>query len=120
MAFDDFPALSVNALIKYAEDDWSDPALITVFDDQQSVEVINTGAGGFWTNLSVIIECQESEADILFAFLAAHRLRGIPFYFTHRKRGRLLVRYWSDTLPYKRVVSGTPDFVHFDLPLRAV
>ena len=120
MPFNTFPTLSASATIKYPEETWSDPDIMTVFDDQQSVEVINTGSGGFWENLQVVIQAPEAEADAIFAFLVAQRLRGIPFNFAHRKRGTILVRYFSNKLPYKRVLSGTPDLVEFDLPLRAL
>jgi len=120
MPFNTFPTLSPSATIKYPEDTWSDPDIMTIFDDQQSVEVINSGSGGFWVDLTVIIQAPEAEADTIFAFLVGQRLRGIPFNFAHRKRGTILVRYFDNKLPYKRVVSGNPDFVEFTLPLRAL
>jgi hypothetical protein len=124
VAFPDFPststspAISKRATIKYPEDDWSDPDVVTLFEDQRSVEVQSTGSGGFWEVLPVVVQAPEADADIIMAFLQGRRLRGLPFYFTHRKRGRLLVRYWNNKLPYKRLVSGSPDLVGFDLPLR--
>jgi hypothetical protein len=122
MAFLDFPTLSADATILYPQDDYLDPDVVSQFEDQQSVEVQSTGSGGYWSKLSVIIEAPETEADGIFDFLKGQRLRGIPFYFTHRKRGRILVRYWPDTnpptLPYVRVVAGQPDRVQFQLPLR--
>lgn len=124
MSFDDFPstitspAISSRVTFKYGADKWVDPAVVTTFEDQISVQVQSTGSGGFWGELPVTIQAPEADADIIFAFLAAHRLRGIPFFFTHRKRGRLLVRYWNDELPMPRLVAGTPDLVGFELSLR--
>jgi hypothetical protein len=124
VSFPDFPslvttpAISKRTTFKYPQDEWSDPAVVSIFDDQQSVEVQSTGSGGFWSNLAVVVQAQEADANIILAFLQGRRLRGLPFYFTHRARGRLLVRYWADVLPVKRVVAGNPDLIQFDLPLR--
>jgi len=123
--FDDFPTLARPAVITYPDDIWTDPDVVTLFEDQQSVEVQSTGSRGFWGVLNVTITAPETIADTVMNFLVAHRLRAIPFYFTHRKRGRILVRYWPDgnppMLPYVRTISGAPgigDVVQFDLPLR--
>jgi hypothetical protein len=134
MTFPDFPSLITSPAItrattfKIPEDDWVDPAAFTFMDDQQSVEVQSTGSDGFWGALTVIIQAPEADADIIFSFLRAQRLSAVPFWFTHRKRLRILVRYWpfgtsapSSTppmLPYKRAVSGRPDQIEFVLSLR--
>jgi hypothetical protein len=121
VSFNNFPALSSAALITIPQDDWIDPDVVTLFEDQQSVEVQSTGSGGFYL-LTVRIQCPEADADTIFTFLKGQRLRAIPFNFTHRKRGTIVVRYWPSgsppTLPYKRLVAGSPDLVEFDLPLR--
>ncbi len=123
MSYDDFPTISTRkSSVQYPVDEWSDPDVVTQFDDQISVEVQSAASDGFWSNLTVVITCTETDADTIFAFLRAHRLRGIPFYFTHRKRGRILVRYWPNSnppsLPYRRAIAGKPDIVQFELPLR--
>jgi len=128
MSFLDFPsttttpAISSRTTIRIPDDAWHDPAIITQFEDQISVEVQSTSSAGFWGVLNVSIQAPEADADIITAFLVGQRLSAIPFYFTHRKRGRILVRYWPNTnppsLPIRRLVAGNPDLIGFDLPLR--
>ena len=128
MSYLDFPSLTTSPAIskyvtfRYPDDNWDHPAVITQFEDQISVEVQLTSSTGFYGLLNVVIQAQETDADIIDAFLKGQGLIAVPFYFTHRKRGRILVRYWPGTnpprLPYRRLVSGLPDLVGFDLPLR--
>jgi hypothetical protein len=118
VSFNNFPSVGARVTFKYPKDVWRDPDVVTTFEDQRSVEVQSSGSGGFWKELSVQIQAPESDADTILTFLQGQRLRAQPFYFNHRKRGTILVRYWSDELPYVRAVSGSPDLVEFDLPLR--
>jgi hypothetical protein len=125
VSFNTFPVigtggsdLSSRTTFKYPKDVYTDPDVVTTFEDQLSVEVQSSGATGFWSNLQVLIQAPEADADKIFTFLKGQRLRAIPFNFVHRKRGTILVRYWSNELPYVRAVSGNPDLVEFDLPLR--
>lgn len=136
-SFDDFPIiggsgggdLSKQSTIRYPEDDRMYPAVVTMFDDQQSIEVQSTGSGPFWGTLPVTLVCPEADADKVVAFLDAHQGTGIPFYFTHRKRGRILVRWWPwgssaptsgtpPTLQYVRTIAGNPDLVTLSLMFR--
>lgn len=116
MPFNTF-TLPAGATILYPQDDWIDADEVTVYENR-SVEVRNLNSVGAW-EFSVTIVAKESAADTIFTFLRNQRLRGIPFNFAHRKRGTLLVRYWSNRLPMKRAVHGKPDQVAFELPLRA-
>ena len=115
--FPTYPTISHQTAIRYPEDEYGDDSIVTQFEDR-SVEVRNRHSTGKWEMLPVTIVCPEADADVIFTFLQGQRLKGIPFNFVHRKRGTVIVRYWSDRLPMKRVVSGSPDQIQFDLQLR--
>jgi len=121
MSYNTFPMSAISTIL-YPKDVWTDPDVVTHFDDQVSVEVQPAGAAGFWGDLHVVIEATGSNADTIFEFLRDQRLRAIPFYFVHRKRGTILVHYWPlddpPSLPMPRLVAGNGDRVQFDLPLR--
>ena len=107
--------LSLDAMVTFPSQELERPALIVEFSNGWK-ERRAIGESNRFKEFKVHYNVNQSDYQIIIAFLDAHDFAVHPFLLEHPYFGTGTVNYALTTLPHDTIISGNPAWFSFDLP----